>query len=224
MREAEGVEVWNAGTGSVFWLRRQSKPHRPSTLPSNTHSLNRHGSSWWALGETTVTERSESEPQLYHSWIEFPVARWARNAVRTATDLLDFFTLPSANHSALPVSTHAQTVWSCGLRAYYVIPAPPFLEGSCASGLMFSRRTLSAFDNRQGAFPKWWYHQYKVWKEFDGDRESDWAESCHIQCVTAEILLAYVSQAAVKGLEGKPTHLAVRKRQRPNRLKETKHL
>ncbi len=43
MRELErrGVEVWNAGTGSVFWLRGPSEPHADGVhwdMPSNTHT------------------------------------------------------------------------------------------------------------------------------------------------------------------------------------------
>jgi len=58
------VEVWNAGTGSVFWLRGLSEPHADRVhwerhAIKHTHS-NQHGSS---------------------GWVEFPAACWARNAV-----------------------------------------------------------------------------------------------------------------------------------------------
>lgn len=148
-------------------------------------------------------------------WMSF-WRNYSHGAVRVEAAVVPFlleqpqirFLHSALSQSQCPYLTHSAIMWT---PSKLCNPGPPSSRGHavrCEIKLQIWSVLLSPEPLRRRDIPNWWFYKYKVYKECDGDRESDWAD----QCVTAEVSLAYVSQAAVNGLEGRRAHLSVRKR------------
>lgn len=132
--EEEGVEVWNAGTGSVFWLKGPSEPHADRVhwerhAIKHTHSTN--------------VDHLDELSFLQHAGPGMPLSQ---HTVKEKPQILSLFFLLFAFQPIFvpgPSVIHTQTVWSFGLWTNYVIPAVP----SPPVVVLYSLRSSFRFDD-----------------------------------------------------------------------------